>query len=307
MFSLMTKTPEFDLGTYLDHTKALVEKRLDALLPAASERPAVIHEAMRYSVFTGGKRIRPILCIAAWQAGTHATDLYGAIPEHVSAAACAIEVLHTYTLVHDDLPCMDNDDMRRGQLTCHKKFGEANALLAGDALLTLALELTARADQIAGPACGLATMELAHAAGSRGVVGGQVEDLAAVGHSVTRQDVDFIHLNKTAKLFRAATRIGARLAGVDGFQMDAISLYGEHLGIAFQVLDDVLDRLQDQRDGADAEQDKSLNCLDVMGIEEAHAYAAELTQAAIAALETFDPAAQAPLSAIVKRLEKRNI
>ncbi len=299
----MTSTPPFDLATYMAHTKSLVEAALDEILPAAEERPGILHQAMRYSVFSGGKRIRPILCISAWQACAGTQDFSAAIPPHLCHAASAIELLHTYTLVHDDLPCMDDDDLRRGKPTAHKAFGEANALLAGDALLTLALETTARADLEL--AHGHASLELASASGSQGVVGGQVEDLASIGQSVTRETVDFIHENKTAKLFRAATRIGADFAEASPEQREALSTFGEHLGIAFQILDDLIDDEQDQRSDAACPADPALSCLSVMGADEARQLAADLTLSASQALSTFDEIARQPLVAMVNHLENR--
>ena len=304
----MSTATDFDLSIYMGGVRSEIDAKLEQLLPPVDQRPSILHDAMRYSVFSGGKRIRPILCIAAWQAcqdGNTPADV--PIPGHVSAAACAIELLHTYTLVHDDLPCMDDDDTRRGKPTAHIAFGEANALLSGDALLTLAFEITAGADMAADAGQGFATVELARAAGSTGVVGGQVVDLAAVGKSVTREDVDFIHLNKTAKLFQAATTIGARLAGAQGSTLDALMTYGKKLGLAFQLVDDVLDDLQDQREHPEQASDPSLSCLSVMDRDEARSYAARLTADAIAALTGLGENARRPLIAIVERMEKRDI
>jgi geranylgeranyl diphosphate synthase type II len=304
----MSTATDFDLSTYMDAVRSEIDATLDQLLPPVDQRPSILHDAMRYSVFSGGKRIRPILCMAAWRAcqdGNVPVD--APIPDYVSAAACAIELLHTYTLVHDDLPCMDNDDTRRGKPTAHIAYGEANALLSGDALLTLAFEITAGADMAADAGQGFATLDLARAAGSTGVVGGQVVDLAAAGQSVTREDVNFIHLNKTAKLFQAATTIGARLAGAQGSTLNALIAYGEKLGLAFQVVDDILDDLQDQREQPEEASDPSLSCLSVMNMDEARSYAARLTADATAALADLDQTARRPLIAIVEQLEKREI
>lgn len=194
-------------------------------MPKAKTRPEVLHTAMRYSVFSGGKRLRPILCLAAAEA-------VGGKAEEALTPACAIELLHTYSLIHDDLPAMDNDDLRRGQPTSHKKFGEANAILTGDALLTLTFEWLADYPALA--------KELAQAAGSQGIIAGQVEDMSPHG-----DDLEFIHLNKTAKLFQAAVRIGALAGQAKKRELQALSEYGEKIGLAFQLMDDVLDEGDD--------------------------------------------------------------
>ena len=228
-------TPMFSLKDYLRQRAALIDKALDKRLPKATTRPRVLHEAMRYSVFSGGKRVRPILCLAAAEAvGGKAKDLPAG--RQVLTAACAIELLHTYTLIHDDLPAMDDDDLRRGKPTSHKKFGEANAILAGDALLTLTFEWLADYPALA--------KELAQATGSQGTVGGQVEDLAPQQTRSKRQrerQLLYIHLNKTAKLIQAAVRIGAMTVTTNRKMLTAIGDYGENLGLAFQLVDDVLD------------------------------------------------------------------
>jgi geranylgeranyl diphosphate synthase, type II len=218
----------FDLPTYLRKQAACIEAALEAALPPAAEPPVPLHEAMRYSVFSGGKRLRPILCLAAAEAcGATAP----AMP-----AAVAVELLHTYTLIHDDLPCMDDDDIRRGKPTVHRAFGEAVAVLAGDALQALAFEQAA-----AGPVPAALVGELARAAGSRGVVGGQAADLAAAGRAPAPAEIDYIHRNKTAALFRAALRLGALAADGDPKALHALSDYGENIGLAFQITDDLLD------------------------------------------------------------------
>ena len=218
---------------YLEEKKQWIDRALDERLPGSATRPAVIHEAMRYSVLAGGKRIRPILCLAAAEA-------VGGDRESALLPALAIEVLHTYTLIHDDLPALDNDSLRRGKPTAHVKFGQANAVLAGDALLTLAFEWLARCEAPPPFPPNAYALELAVAAGSQGVIGGQCEDMAGEGRKPDADQVDYIHLNKTAKLIRAATRIGAMAGCATREQMEGFGLYGEKLGMAFQVADDIL-------------------------------------------------------------------
>ncbi len=224
----------FDLEAYCESRREIVDAALDDVLPAGRSRPARLHQAMRYGVLSGGKRIRPTLCMAAAEA-------LGASGKLALLPGLATELLHAYTLMHDDLPCMDNDLWRRGKPTVHMAFGEACALLAGDALQALAFEVLARASAPAPYDTGRLVAELAGAAGSRGVVGGQVVDLAAVNASPTPATIDFIHARKTAALFRAAVRMGAMVAGADSAQLAAFTDYAVNLGIAFQIADDLLD------------------------------------------------------------------
>lgn len=226
-------TTMFDLNGYLDTRRQAVETGLDQAMPAETERPAVLHEAMRYSVMAGGKRLRPILCMAACEA-------VGGKPEFALTAGLALEILHTYTLVHDDLPCMDDDALRRGRPTSHIKFGEANALLAGDALLTLAFEWLAGIQCPSPYPPNQLAMELARAAGSRGVIGGQVEDLAAEGKAPDADLLEYIHLHKTAALIRASVRMGGICGAASPAALDALTRYGECAGLAFQIADDIL-------------------------------------------------------------------
>lgn len=218
-------------GKYLP----VIEGSLDSLLPKENERSSILHQAMRYSVFSGGKRLRPILCLMA--AKLVAPDFSNAI-----IPACALELFHTFTLIHDDLPCMDNDDYRRGKLTCHKKFGEAIAILAGDALLALAFEIVASVKSVKYSS-GDFVKELAITAGSRGVGGGQAEDilLARQNCACDRAMLDFIHLHKTADLFKTALKFGAMAADASFEQVNALSEFGTKLGLAFQLRDDILD------------------------------------------------------------------
>jgi len=218
-----------DLQNYLKQQTTLVNNELDRILPTIGTRPARLHEAMRHSVFAGGKRLRPALCIAACEA-------CGGKVQDAMDAACALELLHTYTLIHDDLPAMDDDTLRRGRPTCHIAFDEATAILAGDALLTLSFEVLARHSN-----GGALALELARAAGSQGVIGGQAEDLAAEGKDPSTDWVEYIHQNKTAALIRAACVMGGICAGESFQPLENLATYGEALGLAFQITDDLLD------------------------------------------------------------------
>jgi geranylgeranyl diphosphate synthase type II len=223
----------FDLDAYMKQRAAAVDAALERFLPAETLRPETLHKAMRYSVFAGGKRLRPVLVIAGAEA-------VGGTAEQVMPTACAMELIHTYSLVHDDLPAMDNDDFRRGVPTNHKVFGEAMAILAGDALLTLAFRLVA---DNAGQSAALrdVVVDIADAAGHKGMVAGQVADLEAEGRRVGADMVDYIHAHKTGALIRTSLRIGAALCGADAAQMRALSVAGADLGLAFQIVDDILD------------------------------------------------------------------
>jgi geranylgeranyl diphosphate synthase, type II len=228
-------TVGFDLKAYLESRRALVEAALDRVLPPETAAPPRIHEAMRYSVLAPGKRLRPILVIAGAEA-------VGGRAEDVLDTACALELIHAYSLIHDDLPAMDDDDYRRGRLTNHKVFGEAMAILAGDALLTLAFRLIAHnAARVAPAVVGLVVAEVADAAGTDGMVGGQVVDIESEGKVISGEMLDYIHLHKTAALIRVALRVGAVLAGGREEVVDAISRAGGALGLAFQIVDDILD------------------------------------------------------------------
>ena len=219
---------------YLGQQQKLVDAELDRLVPPESMDPQTIHRAMRYSLFAGGKRIRPILCIEA--ARTVSDDCPGVV-----AAACSLELIHTYSLIHDDLPAMDNDDYRRGKLTNHKVFGEAIAILAGDSLLTLAFEVLARLDAAADRKVRLIG-ELSVSSGTvGGMIGGQVFDLEGEGKPPEAQLLETIHRAKTGALLRASLRMGAIFAGASEQHYGALSCYGEHVGLAFQIVDDILD------------------------------------------------------------------
>jgi len=226
----------FDLKSYLEERRVLVDEALDRVLPPETAPPPSLHRAMRYSVQAGGKRLRPILVIAGAEA-------VGGAPSLVMETACAMEMIHTYSLIHDDLPAMDNDDYRRGMLTNHKVFGEAIAILAGDALLTLAFKLIALNGARTGDARIIAALvtDIADAAGTDGMVGGQVVDIESEGKAVSAETLDYIHTHKTAALIRASLCAGALLARADATQLAAMHACGEALGLAFQIVDDILD------------------------------------------------------------------
>jgi geranylgeranyl diphosphate synthase type II len=223
-----------NLRDYLAVQQHLVDAELDRLTPPETTPPETIHRAMRYSLFAGGKRIRPVLCLEA--ARTVAGDVEGAV-----TAACPLELIHTYSLIHDDLPALDNDDYRRGKLTNHKVFGDAMAILAGDALLTLAFQVLAELPAPADRKVRLMA-ELATASGTvGGMIGGQVEDLEGEGKPPDAALLESIHRAKTGALLRASLRMGAIYAGATDAQYAALSCYGEHIGLAFQIVDDILD------------------------------------------------------------------
>jgi len=226
----------FDLQAYLAERRALVDTALERHLPSEAAPPLTIHRAMRYSVMAGGKRLRPILVIAGAEA-------VGGAATMVMPTACALEMIHTYSLIHDDLPAMDDDDYRRGRLTNHKVFGDAIAILAGDALLTLAFRLIAdNADLVSDPrVIRDVVAEIADAAGTVGMVGGQVVDIESEGKAISAETLEYIHRHKTAALIRASLRVGARLAGGDAKAVAAITEAGGDLGLAFQIVDDILD------------------------------------------------------------------
>lgn len=226
------------LKKYWRNKCILIEQRLQELLPATDTYPPTIHQAMRYSVLAGGKRLRPVLVIAAAEA-------VGGKLEEVLDVACAIEMIHTYSLIHDDLPAMDNDDYRRGKPTSHKVYGEGTAILAGDALLTYAFEVMAAA-KINDQGRLLTVMrEIAQAAGTLGMIGGQVVDLESAGKQIDHQGLEYIHRAKTGALFRASLRAGAILAGAAQEQLTCLTEYAEHFGLAFQITDDILDIVGD--------------------------------------------------------------
>jgi len=272
-----------DFPSWLSAQKNRVDAALNRLLPSANEAPVTLHAAMRHSMFAGGKRLRPILLLAACEA-------CGGDSERALPAACAVECIHTYSLIHDDLPCMDDDDFRRGHPTCHKVYGEAVAVLAGDALQPLAFELLL---QSGGAEL---VKELAEAAGSRFLIAGQVRDLEGEGKQISFDELRTIHEGKTAALLTCCFRLGALIAGASAEKLAALTAFGHALGLAFQVVDDILDCTQSSEKlgktaGKDAAAGKS-TYVSILGIEAARAEAARLTAEAHAALEPLGAAAQ---------------
>jgi geranylgeranyl diphosphate synthase type II len=263
-----------------------VDAALDRWVPNECQDPAAIHRAMRYSLFAGGKRIRPLLALAAAEAVSDA-------PAGIEDAACSLELIHTYSLIHDDLPALDNDDLRRGRPTCHKVFGDAMAILAGDALLTLAFEVLARLEHVDADRRIRLVEELARASGTvGGMIGGQVNDIQGEGKPPTALLLESIHRAKTGALLRASVRIGAIYAGADSNQLDALTRFGEHAGLAFQIVDDVLDVEQPSEKlgktaGKDARQQK-ITFPAVYGLEKSRAMAEEERLAAHQALRPMD-------------------
>ncbi len=224
------------LDSYLEQQRNRIEAQLQRLVPEESEKPPTVHRAMRYSLFAGGKRIRPIFCLQAARLLTTETN-----PD-IESIGCSLEMIHTYSLIHDDLPTLDNDDYRRGKLTCHKVFGEANAILAGDALLTLAFQVLATLPHTPAEVRAALVAELARAAGTvDGMIGGQVVDLEAPNGPVTPETLEYIHRSKTGALFRAAVLLGAIDARANAEQLESIACFGANAGLAFQIMDDVLD------------------------------------------------------------------
>jgi geranylgeranyl diphosphate synthase type II len=278
-FSRVMKLPAF-----FEEDRLSVDAALERLLPAESAQPVSIHTAMRYSVFAGGKRIRPILCLETARVFT--SDV---MPAHYPA--CGIEFIHTYSLIHDDLPALDNDDLRRGKPTCHKKFGEAIAILAGDALLTLAFESIGAAPVAPERRVAILT-EVATSAGTiRGMVGGQVADIEAEGKRVDPQMLEYIHLSKTAALIRASVVAGALCAGAGPEDVARLRRFGEMIGWAFQVTDDILDVEESsialgKTAGKDIAQQKATYPA-VYGLERSHEIAKELATKAIAELAPY--------------------
>jgi len=294
----MSATPDFKAK--LAALQQTVVKAIPPLLPAATTRPTRLHQAMYYSIEAGGKRLRPALTLAV-------AEMYGAQTAAVPAAV-AIECIHTYSLIHDDLPAMDNDDMRRGHPTCHRKFDEATAILAGDALLTHAFSLLAE-NYREDPALAVALVrEISRAAGSGFLVGGQMEDILAEGAAGTADRIAFIHEGKTAALLTAAVVAGGLVGGAQATDLDSLRRYGRHLGLAFQMVDDILDATASTADlgktaGKDAQAAKS-TVVAVHGLESARQFAAEHTRSAVAAIDSL-AGDTSFLTALARSLETR--
>ncbi len=272
-----------DIKEYLQEKK----KAIDTFLERYFEEPfapAILHDAIKYSLFAGGKRIRPILCIAAYEAceGNF---------EDILPQASAIELIHTYSLIHDDLPAMDNDDLRRGNPTNHKVFGEALAILAGDGLLTEAFSMFSKSDIISSSNLLNAIQELSSSAGIKGMVIGQAMDILSEGRTVEKNVLEFIHRNKTAELIQASVKIGGILFNAEKKQIHALSKYGENIGLSFQVIDDILDITGTTEElgkpkGSD-DHKKKMTYPALYGIERSHTIAKEFIHNAIEAVEVF--------------------
>ncbi len=278
-----------DFAAWSRALQARMETALAAALPDAAIAPTRLHEAMRYAVLGGGKRVRPMLAFAAGEA-------VGAPLPAVERAACAVELIHAYSLIHDDLPCMDDDALRRGKPTCHVRFDEATALLAGDALHSLAFELLAAPHAGTDADARLDMLALlARAAGSRGMCGGQAVDLAATGSTLDLAELEFMHIHKTGALIEAAVLLGASAGGLpDADTRARLRRYAHGVGLAFQVMDDVLDAETDtatlgKTAGKDAAQGKA-TYLTLMSVREARAYATELVERSLAAVAPFGAA-----------------
>ena len=285
-----------DVHAYMKERTRAVDEALERSLPPETAPPETVHKAMRYSVFAGGKRLRPVLVIAGAEA-------VGGAMDDVMPTACAMELIHTYSLVHDDLPAMDDDDFRRGRPTSHKVFGDAMAILAGDGLLTLAFRLLAEnlRPGMDGRVLRDVLVEVAEAAGTGGMVGGQVADLEAEGRQVTPEALDYIHLHKTAALIRASIRSGAALCGATPAQLQALAVAGTSLGLAFQIVDDILDvtgttEQLGKTAGKDQAQQKATYPA-IHGLAASRARAEALMAEALGALQPFGPPAE-PLRAL---------
>lgn len=271
---------------YLTRCSQFVDELLDRVVPAAGQRPATLHRAMRHSLFAGGKRLRPVLCLAAAEA-------CGGSKEAAGFNACAVECLHTYTLIHDDLPCMDDDDLRRGVPTCHKVFGDGIAVLAGDALQALAFELITRTRPTVRYSTGDMVAELARTAGSLHLVGGQVADVEGEKQKLPLEDLRFVHESKTAALLTSSIKLGGMAADAMAEQLEALQRFGMASGLAFQIIDDILDVTQTSEKlgksaGKDLVSEKS-TYPSLIGLEASRDEAHRLTQEAHDALMVFGP------------------
>jgi geranylgeranyl diphosphate synthase, type II len=303
MEKTMPMHPDF-LLQYLEARKKIIDEALDSYLPGEDQYPPEIFKAVRYSLFAGGKRIRPILCLAAAEA-------VGGDVDQAMPVACALELIHTYSLIHDDLPAMDDDDYRRGMPTSHKVFGEGIAILAGDALLTEAFRILSERELLkkASPETILDVMrEIAVAAGYFGMVGGQVVDLQSEGQAVDADTLHYIHMHKTGSMIVASVRAGALLFGAGEKDVEALSLYGRHVGLAFQVADDILNvegdrRMMGKGTGSDSGRGK-MTYPALMGVDASRVKAADLVEAALTAIGHFDDRA-IPLRMIASYITER--
>ena len=290
-----------DIKKYLNNKREIVDAALENYFPKSAESLTTLHKAIRYSLFAGGKRIRPILSMAAFETMGKKGD--GILP-----FACALEMIHTYSLIHDDLPAVDNDDYRRGKLTCHKVFGEAIAILAGDALLTEAFQLMTK-QPFCTPPLGDGSLilelvnEVAKAAGISGMVAGQVVDIESEGREIDLPTLEYLHTHKTGKMILVAIKVGARLGGATGEPLQALIRYGERIGLAFQIADDILNvegkpELLGKSIGSDISRKKA-TYPGLLGLEESKRRARELVETAVLSLTPFGPEAD-PLRGIAR-------
>jgi geranylgeranyl diphosphate synthase type II len=273
-----------EIKRFIKEKSQLINQALEDYLPNQETHPARLHESMRYSVLAGGKRLRPILVLEA-------AKLIGANEDDILEAACALEMIHSYSLIHDDLPCMDDDDFRRGKPTNHKVFGEAIAVLAGDSLLTYAFELMTEIKNVSADKVLLAIRELAKASGNRGMVGGQVADIMAEGRNIDSDELEYIHTHKTGALLKASVRIGAILAGATDEELAALTTYAKEIGLGFQIVDDILDIEGDAKKlgkdiGSDLDRDKATFPA-IYGLEESKKMASATCKRAKEALSIF--------------------
>ncbi|KAI7838529.1 hypothetical protein COHA_007672 [Chlorella ohadii] len=299
----VTKKPTFDFKMYMAERAQVIDAALDRSVPL--QYPEIINEAMRYSLLAGGKRVRPALCLAA-------CELVGGTIEQAMPTACSLEMIHTMSLIHDDLPSMDNDDFRRGKPTCHKVYGEEIAILAGDALLSLSFEYIARETKGVDPARVLQVIvEVGKAVGSEGLVAGQVVDIKSegAGTSVGIETLQYIHEHKTAALLEAAVVSGAILGGASQVDIDRLRKYSRSIGLAFQVVDDILDITATTEElgktaGKDLASAKT-TYPSLVGLERSREIADELIEEAKSMLATYDPAKAAPLYALAEYIRSR--
>jgi geranylgeranyl diphosphate synthase type II len=296
------RTSSFNLAAYLAAHTAAVNRALDRFLPRATARPATIHQAMRYSLFAGGKRMRPALVLAAAQA-------CGGDDDDALPLACAVECIHTYSLIHDDLPAMDNDDFRRGKPTNHKVYGEGIAVLAGDALLTQAFEIAAQARGWPRYSHRDLILEIARASGSLQLIAGQVADLEGEGKKISAAQLKYIHERKTSALLCCSARLGGMSANCTAAQLAALTSFGYHVGLAFQIIDDILDITQTSEQlgktaGKDTRAQKATYPA-IVGLEKSRKIAQQLTDRSFAALKIFKGRAEA-LEALAVYLLQRN-
>lgn len=293
-----------DIKSYLERKRQEVDHFLESVMPAEHAPPANLHKAMRYSLFAGGKRVRPILAIAA-------QETLGGSAAAILPIASSLELIHTYSLIHDDLPAMDNDDYRRGKPTNHKVFGEAMAILAGDALLTMAFDIVSRPELVNGldPFAQVRVIqELAAGSGNVGMVGGQVADIEAEGQDINLATLEAVHRWKTGKLIRASVRIGSIVGGARDEQLDALTGYAEDIGLAFQIADDVLNVVGSREElGKDANTDASRGKKTYptfFGVDGARKLAEERVASALHHLKDFGPTAE-PLRELARYITAR--